>query len=66
MTQFKYQKHAYYSEELKCWVLMEREVDGEWSHTSGFKTREAALGIQVVPKRLFDRFGIPSFLTEET
>jgi hypothetical protein len=66
MTQFKYQKHAYYSEELKCWVRMEREVDGEWTHTSSFRTREQALGIKVAHKPLFDRFGMPSFLTENT
>jgi hypothetical protein len=35
---------AYYSESLKCWVRLEREVDGEYCHTSGFESREAALG----------------------
>jgi hypothetical protein len=34
---------AYYSNELKCWVRLEREADGEWCHTSGFSTREAAI-----------------------
>jgi hypothetical protein len=35
---------AYYSSDLKCWVRMERQADGEWCHTSGFHTREEALG----------------------
>lgn len=62
MPQFSHAKHAYYSEELKSWVRMEREVDGEWSHTSGFETKDKALGhIQK-----FDRNKMPSFLTEET
>ena len=34
---------AYYSNELRCWVRMERQVDGEWCHTSGFATRADAL-----------------------
>jgi hypothetical protein len=35
---------AYYSENLKCWIRLEREADGEYCHTSGFGSREAALG----------------------
>jgi hypothetical protein len=34
---------AYYSQSLKCWVRMERTEDGEWCHTSGYVTREAAI-----------------------
>lgn len=36
---------AYYSNELKCWVRMTREHDNEWCHTSGYATREDALGL---------------------
>jgi hypothetical protein len=39
---------AYYSNDLKCWVRLEREADGEWCHTSGFSTREAAMRGQEV------------------
>ena len=35
---------AYYSHELKSWVRLDREVDGEYCHTSGYETREKALG----------------------
>jgi hypothetical protein len=34
---------AYYSEELKSWVRMERQADGEWCHTSGYATEREAL-----------------------
>jgi cytochrome c biogenesis protein ResB len=34
---------AYYSNELRCWVRMERQVDGEWCHTSGYATKEEAV-----------------------
>jgi cytochrome c biogenesis protein ResB len=34
---------AYYSNELRCWVRMERQADGEWCHTSGYATRADAL-----------------------
>ncbi len=43
IPQFNKLVDAYYSNELKCWVRMERECDGEWCHTSGYKTREEAL-----------------------
>lgn len=36
---------AYYSNELLCWVRMERQEDGEWCLTSGYATRDAALEI---------------------
>jgi hypothetical protein len=34
---------AYYSNELKSWVRLERQEDGEWCHTSGYSSREDAL-----------------------
>jgi cytochrome c biogenesis protein ResB len=34
---------AYYSNDLKCWVRLEREADGEWCHTSGYATRAEAV-----------------------
>jgi hypothetical protein len=34
---------AYYSNDLECWVRLEREADGEWCHTSGYATREDAV-----------------------
>lgn len=34
---------AYYSNDLKCWVRLERMEDGEWCHTSGYATRADAL-----------------------
>jgi hypothetical protein len=51
---------AYYSEELKSWVRMERQVDGEWCHTSGYATREDALDT----KPLYGVSRMPSFLEE--
>jgi hypothetical protein len=36
---------AYYSNDLKCWVRLEREADGEWCHTSGYATRADALAV---------------------
>lgn len=50
---------AYYSKELKSWVRLERQEDGEWCHTSGFESREAAMG------GLCRSPQIPSPLTEE-
>lgn len=41
---------AYYSQELKSWVRMTKECDGEYCHTSGYSTYEDALGIE----KLFD------------
>jgi hypothetical protein len=35
--------HAYFSAELKSWVRMEKQADGEWCHTSGYATREEAM-----------------------
>lgn len=34
---------AYYSNDLKCWVRLERLEDGEWCHTSGYASREDAV-----------------------
>jgi hypothetical protein len=34
---------AYYSNELRCWVRLEREADGEWCHTSGYATHAEAV-----------------------
>lgn len=34
---------AYYSNDLGCWVRMERMEDGEWCHTSGYLTRASAM-----------------------
>jgi hypothetical protein len=52
---------AYYSNELKCWVRLDREFDGEFCHTSGYKTKEEALGKNLVPYKGVD---LPKFLTE--
>jgi hypothetical protein len=38
-------RSAYWSEDLKTWVLMERKEDGEWCHTPGYESREEALGL---------------------
>jgi len=55
---------AYYSSELKCWVRMEKQEDGEYCHTSGFDSYDAAMGIDFnkmnVP--LWDTNGMPTFL----
>lgn len=63
---------AYYSEELKSWVRLERQADGEYCHTSGFGSREAALEFDMdrfkdgsgKKKPLFGASGLPSFLEE--
>jgi len=34
---------AYYSNDLHCWVRLERTEDGEWCHTSGYATKEEAV-----------------------
>ena len=65
-------RDAYYSESLKSWVRMERQEDGEWCHTSGFGSREAALSFDMgrfadrsaKGKPLFGPSGLPSFLEE--
>lgn len=61
---------AYYSENLKSWVRLERQVDGEYCHTSGFGSERAALGFNLGRfedkskklKPLFGQSGLPSFL----
>lgn len=60
---------AYYSENLKSWVRLERQFDGECCHTSGFGSERAALGFDMGRfqdrskiKPLFGQSGIPSFL----
>lgn len=52
---------AYYSNELKCWVRLERQVDGEYCHTSGYQTKDEALNKNIVP---YSIASMPSFLTE--
>jgi hypothetical protein len=72
MPQFKYDRSAYFSEELKCWVRLERHEDGEWTHTSGFGSIQAALTFDMdrfkdrsgKTKPLFGPSGIPSFLED--
>jgi hypothetical protein len=51
---------AYYSNDLKCWVRLERCEDGEYCHTSGYASRDEALGKIIVPCESV----LPSFLTE--
>ena len=47
---------AYYSNDLKCWVRLEREVDGEYCHTSGYASKAEALGeIKTVPYIFVER-----------
>lgn len=53
---------AYYSEQLKSWVRMTREADGEYCHTSGYATREEALGLPPVGAK---PSGLPDFLTSD-
>lgn len=37
---------AYYSDELKCWVRLEKMEDGEYCHTSGYMSeKEALIGV---------------------
>lgn len=63
---------AYYSEELKSWVRLERQEDGEYCHTSGFGSERAALDFDMCrfedrsckKKPLFGPSGIPSFLEQ--
>ena len=56
---------AYYSDELKCWVRMERECDYEWCHTSGYPSREAALaGCRHLP--LYSEPPLPAWLQPST
>jgi hypothetical protein len=59
---------AYYSKDLKSWVRLEQEADGEWCHTSGYATQEEAVGVSrpnlVLHKPLFGISGMPSFLEE--
>lgn len=51
---------AYYSNELGSWVRLDREVDGEYCHTSGYASKEEALGKIIVPYKS----ELPKFLTE--
>lgn len=65
-------RSAYYSEQLKSWVRLERQEDGEYCHTSGFGSRDAALEFNMdrfkdrssKKKPLFGASGIPSFLED--
>jgi hypothetical protein len=63
---------AYYSEDLKSWVRLERQADGEYCHTSGFGSEAAALGFKCRfedkskrLKPLFGQSGLPSFLEHQ-
>lgn len=66
------QRSAYYSEQSKSWVRMERQEDGEWCHTSGYGSERAALEFDECrfqdrssrKKPLFGASGLPSFLEE--
>lgn len=66
-------RSAYWSESAKSWVRMERQEDGEWCHTSGFGSIQAALTFDMCRfedrssklKPLFGASGIPSFLEDE-
>jgi cytochrome c biogenesis protein ResB len=49
---------AYYSNDLKCWVRLEREADGEWCHTSGHATRAEAVASHLLqPTPVVAHFG---------
>jgi len=49
---------AYYSRELHCWVRLERQVDGEWCHTSGYATKADAVGSHLLTTNtVADHFG---------
>lgn len=75
----------YWSAETKSWVRATKEADGEWTHTSGFSSEEAAIlnnnyikfysepplpsflqeeNKNNRPKGLWDKYGMPSFLSE--
>lgn len=66
-------RSAYYSLELKSWVRLERQEDGEYCHTSGFGSRDAALKFDMgrfrdrssKPKPMFGPSGLPSFLENQ-
>lgn len=66
------ERSAYYSEHLNSWVRLERQEDGEYCHTSGFGSRDAALEFNMgrfkdrsgKTKPLFGASGIPSFLED--
>lgn len=51
---------VYYSNELKSWVRLQREVDGEYCHTSGYASKEEAMGKIFVPYKS----NLPKFLEE--
>lgn len=53
---------AYYSNELKSWVRLERCEDGEYCHTSGYDSKDDALGKNIVPYRS----ELPAFLMENS
>jgi len=52
---------AYYSSELKCWVRLERQIDGEWCHTSGYATKADAVGSHLLTtSSVVNHFGVQS------
>ena len=63
---------AYYSDDSKSWVRLERQEDGEYCHTSGFGSERAALEFDMTrfrdrsakAKPMFGPCGLPSFLEE--
>lgn len=55
---------VYFSEETKSWVRSAKEIDGEWTHVSGFVSKEAALANSNYLK-LYSEPPLPKFLQEE-
>jgi hypothetical protein len=52
---------AYYSSDLHCWVRLERQIDGEWCHTSGYATKADALdGHLLTTTPVGNHFGVQS------
>lgn len=57
---------AYWSNDLG-WVRLEKCEDGEYCHTSGYLTRDSAMGLETNSSidSLWDENGLPSFLREK-
>lgn len=53
---------VYFSKEHNSWVRMERQVDGEFCHLSGFSNEYEALAGKYVP--LYSEPALPDFLVE--
>lgn len=54
---------AYFSRESLRWVRMEKQEDGEYSHTFGFPTYICAL---LNTYEVYSEPPMPSFLTEDS